>query len=416
MKGIEVIPSARRLIKSLRDMGYDFASAVADIVDNSLEAGATVVEIEVEFDGDNSWVRISDNGTGMSAAELKESMRYGSARDYNIGDLGKFGLGMKTASLSQCQRLVVLSKDRERSSRVRGFCWDLDHIAKTNRWEIIPVDSGNAHPLAMQPLREHPGTVVFWQRLDRILGYAHPYGENARKKLAQMTREIETHVSMVFHRFLNGEVKGRKLRIKVNGNEVSGWDPFASSEANTKKLTPIPLEVHQNGKAGRLVLEPYVLPPQTEFSSQDNFRLTAGPAGWNQQQGFYIYRANRMIQSGGWSRIRIADEHSKLARVALYFSPDLDEAFKINVAKMKVQLPTEIKGQVSEAIKPVVRMAEDSYRSGSGHSKKPASSGMGAKKWSLDEIEQGMLKVALEEEIPIIINVCKKLRKVMKEL
>src|SRR6266542_775915 len=127
-KGHEVIPSARRLIKSLRDLGYDFASAVADLVDNSVSAQATLVAIDVEFEGDDSWVRIAENGIGMTTAELKEAMRYGADRDYGDDDLGKFGLGLKTASMSQCQRLSVASRVNENRADIAAFCWDLDHI------------------------------------------------------------------------------------------------------------------------------------------------------------------------------------------------------------------------------------------------------------------------------------------------
>ena len=115
-KGHEVIPGARRLIMSLRNMGYDFAQAVADVVDNSIEAGASLVAIDIEFDGDDSWVRIADNGKGMNAEQLREAMRYGAERNYDENDLGKFGLGLKTASMSQCQCLSVASRwNRDRA-------------------------------------------------------------------------------------------------------------------------------------------------------------------------------------------------------------------------------------------------------------------------------------------------------------
>ena len=126
----EVIPSARRLIKSLRDIGYNFSTAVADLVDNSIEAGATKVDITIGFYGENSYVRISDNGKGMSEEELKEAMRYGSEREYMEGDLGKFGLGLKTASMSQCQKFSVASRSSESPKNIPSFSWDLSHIEK----------------------------------------------------------------------------------------------------------------------------------------------------------------------------------------------------------------------------------------------------------------------------------------------
>jgi len=110
-----------------------------------------------------------------------------------------------------------------------------------------------------------------------------------------------------------------------------------------------------------VVVEPFVLPHQEDFSSSDAFRFASGPANWNQQQGFYVYRAGRMIQSGGWSNLRAPDEHTKLARIAVSFPPVLDEAFKINVAKMRVQMPALIREQVREAIGPVVKLAREVY-------------------------------------------------------
>lgn len=360
-KGHEVIPSARRLIKSLRDMGYDFAQAVADVVDNSIEAGASLVAIDVEFDGDDSWVRISDNGKGMTADELREAMRYGAEREYDDDDLGKFGLGLKTASMSQCQCLSVASRWNRNRADIAAYSWDLDHIDRTNRWEILPLERNRLGPAIRKPLKDTRGTVVLWQRLDRILGFKHPYGENARKRLFQMCRDIEVHLGMVFERFLTGKSGRRKLKLMLNGNEVVPWDPFFESERKTRKLQAVTLSLEHEGVSGDVLLQPYILPHQDDFSSPDAFRLASGPANWNQQQGFYIYRAGRMIQSGGWSNLRAPDEHTKLARVAVSFAPKLDEAFKINVAKMRVQMPAQIRDAVRDAVIPVIKLARETY-------------------------------------------------------
>jgi len=360
MQPIEVIPSAKRLITSLRDMGYDFSQAVADVVDNSIEAKATVVSIDVEFDGDDSWLRIADNGTGMKPDELREAMRYGAHRDYNADDLGKFGLGLKTASMSQCQCLSVASRWNPERADISAYSWDLAHIERTNRWEILPADK-NALSIR-QPLKDTTGTVVLWQRLDRILGYKHPYGEASRKRLSQTCREIEIHLGMVFHKFISGEVRRKRLKILLNGNEIKPWDPFCRSEAKTKPLQSVRLAVEQDGISYEVLFEPFVLPHQDDFSSPEAFRLASGPANWNQQQGFYIYRAGRMIQSGGWSNLRAPDEHTKLARIAVSFSPELDGAFKINVAKMRAQMPGSIRDAVRETVGPVVRLADEVYR------------------------------------------------------
>lgn len=360
---VEVIPAAKRLVSSLRDMGYEFTTAVADLVDNSIEAGATVVTIDIEFEGEDSWVRISDNGIGMTSNALREAMRYGSSRTYSGDDLGKFGLGLKVASLSQCRRLTVASRRSRERIEVAALCWDLEHIDRTNRWELVSVTEEKTGPSLFSLLRHSPGTVVLWQRLDRILGYEYPNGESARRRLASMCREVEGHLSMVFHRFLAGEVRGRpKLSIIVNGSRIEAWDPFARNEPATKSLERVSIPVIHGRQRGQILIEPFVLPHQADFSTPESFKRASGPANWNQQQGFYIYRANRLIQSGGWCRIRTTDEHTKLARVALRFSPQLDDAFRVNVAKMRVHLPTGMRDRIAEAIAPVTKTANDAYR------------------------------------------------------
>jgi anti-sigma regulatory factor (Ser/Thr protein kinase) len=418
---VELIPAAGRLIGSLRDMGYEFATAVADLVDNSIEAGATMVSIDVEFEGEGSWVRITDDGTGMGPAALREAMRYGSSRAYSDDDLGKFGLGLKVASLSQCRRLSVASRTNRDRAEISGYCWDLEHIERTNRWELIPLFRQPEGPSLHELLRGSSGTVVLWQRLDRILGYRDPGGEPARRRLAAMCRDVEGHLAVVFHRYLSGEVRGRELRILVNGTEIPPWDPFAREERATKRLELVRIQLGRSDVRGLVTLEPFVLPHQSDFSSPDTFRLASGPANWNQQQGFYVYRSHRLIQSGGWCRIRSVDEHTKLARVALRFSPQLDDAFRVNVSKMRVELPHWIRDQIAEAITPVIRIANEAYRRNggtgrrlrrlvvrpnapSGRSRVPSSS-------NLNHAVRALLSVANADERSLIRRVAARLRK-----
>jgi histidine kinase/DNA gyrase B/HSP90-like ATPase len=430
-RSYEMIPSAKRLIKSLRDMGYDFPAAVADLIDNSIEAGASRVAIDIRFEGDNSRVRIADNGRGMDAEQLREAMRYGSERDYDEDALGKFGLGLKTASMSQCRRLSVASRSSMDGSDIAAYCWDLDHIEQKNKWEILALEHDGVGPFAREPLKNQPGTVVVWQKLDRILGYEHPYGDAARNRLLQMSRDVEEHLAMVFHRFLTGEVKNKQLQILLNGNEVKPWDPFCRNEQSTKALEPLRLAVEFEGALGEIRLEPFVLPHEDDFSSPDAFRRASGPSKWNQQQGFYIYRNGRMIQSGGWCRLRTADEHTKLARIGLSFSPVLDEAFKINVAKMRVQLPTYARDDLERALAPVVRLARESYdrkNRGRGPSAPPSEGkrtdetgrrpgsregnggDSGDTRFTLDQLTKLLMKFASDAERPVVKAVMQRLR------
>lgn len=361
----EIIPSAARTVASLRDIGYDTPHAVADLIDNSLTAGASQVDVTLHFKGADSWIRVADNGHGMDAATLLEAMRYGSQRDYATDDLGKFGFGLKTASTSQCRRLTVASRRSTQYARMEARCLDLEHIEQTNEWEVLVLDAAARPAHLTDPLQEHTGTVVLWEDLDRILEYKDPWGEWARHKLLSLAEEIDLHLGMVFHRFLAGEVRGRKLRITVNGSRVEPWDPFCRTETKTEELPAKDLAVAGDEGVGIVRVRPYVLPRQTEFSTEVSWRRASGPANWNRQQGFYVYRAHRMIQSGGWNRLRTADEHTKLARVSLDFFPDLDAVFGINIAKAYVSLPQELRSQLEPLVSQVSRRADQRYRTGS---------------------------------------------------
>lgn len=359
---VEVIPSARRLIRSLRDVGYDFKHAVADLVDNSIAAGASSVAIDMRFDGNESFLRIADNGAGMNGTTITEAMRFGTERDYEADELGKFGLGLKTASLSQCSRLTVASRTDRAARRIEVRQWDLAHVEKSNRWEIIDVPTGDRPDVLIEPLQDTAGTVVLWELLDRVLGYKVPWGERARNGFLRLADELDQHLGMVFHRFLSGEARRRKkLRITLNGTSVEAWDPFATDEKATLQLPGKQLEIHGDEGPGLVACTPYILPRQDQFSSLKAFNRYAGPRKWNYQQGFYIYRADRLIQSGGWSYLRTADEHTKLARVALDFWPDLDSAFDLNVAKARVNLPADLRAQLQPIVEQVVKQARTVY-------------------------------------------------------
>lgn len=359
---VEVIPSARRLIRSLRDVGYDFRASVADLVDNSVAAGATVIAIDMRFDGKDSWFRVADNGAGMSGSTITEAMRFGTERDYEDDELGKFGLGLKTASLSQCSKLTIASRTDRSARRIEARQWDLAHVETTNRWEIIDVPANERPDALVEPLQDSAGTVVLWEVMDRVLGYKIPWGDRAKAGFFRLAEELDLHLGMVFHRFLSGEARRKKkLRITINGTTVEAWDPYARDEKATIPLPVREFEIHGDDGPGNVAFRPFILPSQEKFSSLKAFNRYAGPGKWNYQQGLYIYRADRMIQSGGWSYTRTADEHTKLARVALEFWPDLDSAFDLNVAKARVNLPADLKTLIQPHVEQLVKQARKAY-------------------------------------------------------
>ena len=375
---VAVLPSPKRLIEALRDVGYDFTAAVADLVDNSLAASATRVDIQVRWDGADSWVRIADDGVGMNGATITEALRFGSERSYRPDDLGKFGLGLKTASLSQCRQILVASRTNERVARIEARRFDLDRILTDDKWEVELLAAADRPEELIQPLAEHPGTVVVWSQLDRLLGTRTPRGERTQRSLWDQVESLEQHLGMVFHRFIEGDVGGRRKReplvLTLNENTIQPWNPFAVNEEHTEHLQVLDFDISVGGSSGVVTFDPWVLPAKDKFSSEAEFNRLSGPARWNQQQGLYVYRANRLIQSGGWSRLRAPDEHTKLARAALDFYPELDGAFGINIAKMRVSLPQQLRERLRAPIEDQIRVAKRAYNPKSGR-KSPPSSG-----------------------------------------
>jgi hypothetical protein len=358
-----VSPSAARLTESLRDIGYDFPSAIADLVDNSIMAGATRVEILIEFDGPDSSICISDNGRGMTANALVEALRYGSRRQYSPGDLGRYGLGLKTASLSQCRSVTVAARSA-RGARVTVRMLDLDLIAKFDEWLVVDPGNDQAIRQARQRLSNGAGTVVIWRKLDRILPDKRPEGGWARRRLENLTMKAIQHLGMVFHRFLADNSR-RHLVITVNGEKVAPWDPFAPDEAMSTELSIQRFEVAIGDVTGSVGLRRYVLPTRDSFSSVSEFERLSGPLNWNRQQGFYIFRANRLVQWGGWNGIRGIDEHTKLARAALDFNTDLDSLFNIDVAKMRVTIPAQLRQMLTNPVNELCGLADATYRKAS---------------------------------------------------
>jgi hypothetical protein len=358
----DVTPSAARLTDSLRDIGYDFPGAIADIVDNSVAAGARRVQIDIEFDGPDSRVFIADDGRGMSSVALTEALRFGTRRVYGQGDLGRYGLGLKTASLSQCRCVTVVSRVSGPAGRRSARMLDLDLVHEWDDWLVVdPGPSDRDATRARSYLLDGPGTVVLWRDLDRVLPENRPDGGWARRRLDTVTARTAEHLAMVFHRFLEGTVGGG-LSITVNGEKLRPWNPFAPDEPARVELTPQEFEIATGDGVGSVRLSRYVLPARHRFRGPDGFERLSGPLKWNRQQGLYVYRAGRLVQWGGWAGVRAIDEHTKLARAALEFDTDLDSAFNINVAKMRVTVPPQLRQMLEQPINELCMHADATYR------------------------------------------------------
>lgn len=360
---ITLIPSAKRLLNSLRNLRYDFPKAVADVIDNSIQSGATRIDLTMEFEGTNSWLRIIDNGSGMSGDELTEALRLGTKRNYKNNELGKFGMGLKTASLSQCRRLTVASRSSKYNSHIGIRCLDLDEIEKSDSWEIldIPADAGDSR--LFESIKNGSGTVVLWELLDKIMNYKIPSGAAASRRFYQMAKELEDHLAMVFHRFLSGESTRAQIEITLNGRRIQPWDPFAMSERTTLRLDKGILDVQGPNEVYTMEYSSFVLPNQEFFSSRESFDYY-GRGKWNELQGFYIYREDRLIQYGGWNNLRTPEEHTKFARIGLYFKSDSDNAIDLDIRKSNIDLPQNLKDALKPIVSKVTSVANKLYRTG----------------------------------------------------
>lgn len=327
------------MLESLRGLGYTTAAALADIVDNSISAGATEVVIDFTWNGTLSSVAVLDNGRGMNDAELESAMRLGDRsplekRDQT--DLGRFGMGLKTASFSQCRRLTVASVRNATTSCLR---WDLDELAAypDGGWLLFEGPSLGSEKLLAPVSRVKSGTLVLWETLDRIV--TNGYVANDFNDLID---RVELHLAMVFHRLIQGP--NARLKILLNEKRVIPWDPFMAGHSAKTWDSPI---ARTTTESGIVEVECHVLPHRDKLSPAE-FEAGGGPEGWTAQQGIYIYRNERLLVAGGWlglgqGRAWNREESYRLARIRLDIPNTADAEWKIDIRKSTARPPISLR-------------------------------------------------------------------------
>lgn len=349
--GYDDVAPDKTMIESMRACGYTLATAIADLIDNSIAARCETVWIDAHWEGRSSWLTIADDGVGMSEDELLNAMRLGSMNprlDRNPADLGRFGLGLKTASLSQCRRLTVLSRQQE-GSVINVRRWDLDYLARPDveGWQLLRAPHPDSKADTSRIEESQSGTLVLWEVLDRIVQNADPGDKRVRSHFLAMVDEVEQHLAMVFHRYLDGPRP--RLHIVINGHEVEPWDPFLSTHTATQPtaIERIPLQGHEQ----LITVRGYVLPHKDKLGD-DNHRRASGPGGWNAQQGFYLYRNERLIVAGNWlglggTRPWTKEEHYKLARIQLDIPNSMDHLWHLDVKKSHATPPPQVRERLT---------------------------------------------------------------------
>ena len=325
-------------MESMRAVGYTLEAAIADLVDNSITAGASRIDISFASEPDD-FVAVLDDGGGMFREAAREAMRLAarsSTEQRSADDLGRFGLGLKTASLSQCRDLTLVSKTPE---GVIAYSWNLDHLFREGTWSLLLLDEAEvaALPCVERLLAQETGTLVIWRDLDQLRAHA---GSSAAELDAVMVG-VRDHLGLVFHRFI-GDSR-HPLVIRLNGRAIPALDPFLSSHRRTQRLPSESFQV----EGSTVTVQPYTVPRLTTLSSAD--RATLQVAGQlRDSQGFYIYRARRLVIWGTWFRILPRQDMAKLSRVQVDVPNTLDHLWALDIKKATAQPPPEVRRRLKK--------------------------------------------------------------------
>lgn len=356
-------PDAARVMEGLRDTGYDFNTAVADIVDNSIAADATRVEINILLAPDQSiTVYIADNGCGMGHNELHNAMRYGSNKRPNAASLGKFGLGLKTASTAFCKCLSVVSRDTD-SDDVLKAQWDLDYIVEKNNWLLRwPEVTDDELDMLDAVADGGHGTLVVWEKVDRLMRQ-YSSMTHASKALKRIEDSLRFHLSMTYQMFLDHEcTSAPNVDISLNGTPVVFWDPFCRKIEGTDVLLDMNQDVElPDGTIVPFRLMASVLPGINSFKTQEDKEYARVS---NDRQGFYVYRENRLIHYGDWMGMFSKEPHGSLLRVFLSFDHRLDEYLNVDIKKSRILMDDALYNFIKASISGPRREANDRYRNG----------------------------------------------------
>lgn len=408
IKDVLCMPDPERVIEGLRDTGYNFNTAVADIVDNAIAAFATQVGITVDRNPvGNIRVMIADNGIGMDEDGLINAMTYGSKARTDAGSLGKFGLGLKTASTAFCRSLSVITRGQN-DSVVRKAEWDLDYIAKVHEWKLKrPEASEEETDLLNEITGGKSGTLVVWDKIDRLLKNYKSKGSE-KNALNRKIEELQFHLSMVYQRFLDeNDSRAANVQIYLNGTRVNAWDPFVESEEKTELVAEQPIDMQiEGGQTSECLLRAFIIPRGDEFSTtaaKNEARVSSD------MQGFYVYRENRLIHNGDWLGMFSKEPHFTLLRVEFSFDHNLDDAFNVDIKKSRILLADEIYDFIKTSfIAAPRRAADERYRKGTAKKvsgKEKNLDAHSASNRNIDEkaksVEQARVTVKSDDEVEV---------------
>jgi hypothetical protein len=391
-------PSAASLTASLRDLGYSLETAIADLIDNSISSDAMDIQICCDMSSREPALVIADNGCGMTEGEVIEAMRHGSTdprKERGPKDLGRFGLGLKTASFSQCRRLTVVSAvQAERASAE----WSLARIEEDDDWFISVLEPDEIGEQPFIELLGDTGTLVIWRDLDRL--FEDETGQKRDEIVNEKLAVVERHLSLVFHRFLAGEVKGRKkLSIYINGHPVAAFDPFCRKNEATQTLREDKVWIGDVP----VVIQPFILPHHSRLSASE-WDYYQDRSDFISNQGAYVYRNGRLMAWGDWFRLVPKGEATKLARVQIDFPNSLDEAWTIDIKKSRARPPHAVRERLRQIIDQITDRSVTVHR---GRGRKMFQETK-APLWER-YADHGGIRFAINAEHPLVASLCARL-------
>ena len=338
-------------MESMRAVGYSIETAIADIIDNSISAGATSVEINFSMDVETPYLSILDDGAGMSALTARNAMRLagvGATSVRDDRDLGRFGLGLKTASLSQCRRLTVITKQ---NGQITGLVWDLDHIIARDDWSLIILENAEMEviPNFAKLKTSDSGTLVVWTELDRI----HSQTKNVSAEFDQQIVQARDHLALIFHQFINGDHPYQKVDISINSLPLDGLDPFLTNAKGTQK-SPVETIVVEGTP---IDVQAFTLPYLSKMTEKQR-SLAQVPGQLRDSQGFYIYRSGRLVIWGTWFKLLHKSENGKLARVKVDIPNSLDHLWSLDIKKSTAVPPVAVRDRLKRFAQELIAPSE----------------------------------------------------------
>lgn len=349
MAKAEIIsPSAKSTINSYRSFGYNLSTAIADIIDNSISAKAQNVYLSYEWNGQDSFIMIVDDGNGMNHDELIIAMTPGGKDpddERAEDDLGRFGMGLKTASFSQCKSLTCATKTFK--SDIIKRKWDIDYINETNVWQLLDNISDKGHLKQLE--NQDKGTLILWEKLDRIIGEANKESEFVKHTFYDEMINVKKHIALVFHRF----IESNRVSIYFQGEKIEAYNPFLLN------LNPKPQMLQREVFSG-VEITPYILPHMSRLNKVE-YEKYGGALGWFNQQGFYVYRGDRLLVAGSWLGLDRKKDYSKLARISVNFPNENDFDWNLDIKKSTATPPLHLRKELQRIAKNAIRQSYEIY-------------------------------------------------------